>query len=160
MDAYSIQADFRKYLRLDNNTLLAFRLSGAKLGGPNALLHWTGGNNTFRSADLYRLIGNNYFLFNAEFRFPIIHAALTPIGIIGPIRGVFFFDLGGIWFNGQDFRFFEEGEGLKLQDARSSYGFGIQFYLFGYPFHLEWVWKTNLAQKKYYGVNFWIGFDF
>ncbi len=160
MDAYSIEADFRKYLRLDNNTLLAFRLSGFKSGGPNALLEWTGGNNTFRSADLYRLVGNNYFLFNAEFRFPIIHAALTPIGIIGPLRGVFFFDLGGIWFNGQDFRFFEEGEGLKLQDARSSYGFGIQFYLFGYPMHVEWVWKTNLAQKKYSGVNFWIGFDF
>ena len=160
MDAYSIQADFRKYLRLDNYTLLAFRLSGYKSGGPNSMLYWTGGNNTFRSSGYRRLVGNNYFLFNAEFRFPIIHAALTPIGILGPIRGSFFFDLGGVWFNGESFRVFEEGEGLKLRDAVSSYGFGIQFFMFGYPFHFDWVWKTDFTKKRYYGMNFWIGFDF
>jgi hypothetical protein len=160
MDAYTMEADFRKYLRLDNNTLLAFRLSGFKSGGPNAELYWTGGNNTFRAADFLRLVGNQYFLFNAEFRFPIVHLALTPIGLIGPVRGNFFFDLGGIWYNGEDFRMFEKGEGLKLQDGRASYGFGIEFFLFGYPMHLDWVWKTDLTRKRYYGLNFWIGFDF
>lgn len=160
MDAYSIEADFRKYIPLNNTSLLAFRLSGFKSGGPNAMLVWTGGDNTFRSADYRRLTGNNYFLFNAEFRFPIIHLALTPIGVIGPLRGVFFFDAGGIWYNEEDFRFFEEGEGLRLKDGRASYGFGLEFWLFGYPMHVEWVWKTNLDKKAFYGVNFWIGFDF
>lgn len=160
MDALSFEGDFRKYFRLGNNTLFAFRLSGATSGGPNSELFWTGGNNTFRATDFLRLVGNKYFLFNAEFRFPIIHLALTPIGIVGPVRGNFFFDLGGVWYNEQDFRMFEKGEGLKLQDGRSSYGFGVEFFLFGYPMHLDWVWKTDLTRKKYYGVNFWIGFDF
>ena len=38
---------------------------------------------------------------NAELRFPIIEAALTPIGVIGGIRGVFFAGVGGAWFGDQ-----------------------------------------------------------
>ena len=38
---------------------------------------------------------------NAELRFPLIEAALTPIGVIGGIRGVFFAGIGGAWFNDQ-----------------------------------------------------------
>jgi len=33
MDAYTLEGDVRKYLRIDNNTLLAFRLSGFYSGG-------------------------------------------------------------------------------------------------------------------------------
>jgi len=72
---------------------------------------------------------------------------------------VFFFDLGGLWFHDQEFRVFERGS-LRLQDALSSFGYGIEFFLFGYPLHVEWVWRTDLRDKEYSGVNFWIGFDF
>ncbi len=159
LDAFTLEGDFRKYLRIDNNTLLAFRLNGFYSGGDNALLFWSGGNNTLRAANYHSLVGNQGFAFNAEFRFPLVHAALTPIGVIGPVRGVFFFDLGGMWFHDEDFRVFKSGS-LKLQDAISSYGYGIEFYLLGYPFHVEWVWRTDLKEKEYSGVNFWIGFDF
>jgi outer membrane protein assembly factor BamA len=159
MDAYTLEGDFRKYLRLDNSSLLAFRLSGYYSGGKNAMLFWSGGNNTLRGAEFRTLVGNKGFFLNAEFRFPLVHAALTPIGVIGPVRGVFFFDLGAFWFHGQEFRVFEKGE-LRLRDALSSFGYGIEFFLFGYPFHVEWVWRTDLKEKKYNGVNFWIGFDF
>jgi len=159
LDAYSLEGDFRKYLRIDNNTLLAFRLNGFYSGGKNAMLFWSGGDNTLRSVDFRSLVGNKGFVFNAEFRFPLVHAALTPIGIVGPVRGVFFFDFGGLWFNGQEYRIFQAGS-LQLQDALSSYGYGIQFFLFGYPLHFEWVYKTDFKSKKYNGVNFWIGFDF
>jgi hypothetical protein len=159
LDAFTLEGDFRKYLRLDNNTLLAFRLSGFYSGGKNALLFWSGGNNTFRGYDFRSLVGNKGFCFNAELRFPLVHAALTPIGVIGPLRGVFFFDFGGVWFNDQSFRVFQPGS-LTLQDATSSLGYGIEFFFFGYPFHVEWVWRTNFKDKEYAGVNFWIGFDF
>ncbi len=159
LDAFTLEGDFRKYLRIDNNTLLAFRLSGFYSGGTNALLYWSGGNNTLRVADFRSMVGNKGFYFNAEFRFPLVHAALTPIGVIGPLRGVFFFDLGGLWFNNEKFRIFESGS-LKLQDALSSMGYGIQFFFFGYPFHVEWVWRTDFKDKAYHGVNFWIGYDF
>ena len=72
---------------------------------------------------------------------------------------MFFFDFGGLWFNDQEYRIFESGS-CKLQDALSSYGYGIEFFLFGYPFHFEWVYRTDFKDKKYNGVNFWIGFDF
>ena len=160
IDSYAFEGDIRKYIRLDNYTLLAFRLSGYKSGGKNPLIYWTGGNNTLRAVDLYSLTGNNIALFNAEFRFALIHLAATPIGLVGPIRGSFFFDLGGAWLNGEKFRFFEKGKKLRLQDALSSYGFGIQFFFFGYPMHFDWVWRTDLKQKTYNGVNFWIGYDF
>ena len=38
---------------------------------------------------------------NAELRFPLIEAALTPVGVIGGIRGVFFANIGGAWFDNQ-----------------------------------------------------------
>jgi hypothetical protein len=160
LDAYTLEGDFRKYLRIDNQTLLAFRLSGFYSGGPNALLYWSGGNNSLRAAEFRSLIGNKGFFFNAEFRFPLVTAALTPIGILGPIRGVFFFDLGAFWFNDQPFDFFEDGQKFKLKDPLASYGYGIEFFLFGYPLHLEWVYKTNFKETNFNGINFWIGFDF
>jgi len=160
IDAYSITADIRKYFRLDNNVSLALRFSGFKSGGKNPLLYWTGGNNTIRSIGFRRLTGNNLFLFNAEFRFPLLFQAWSPLGPLGPIRGVFFFDLGGIWFNGQDFTFFQKDRGIALEDPIASYGFGLEFFFLGYPMHLEWVWRTDLRRRDYYGVNFWIGFDF
>ena len=42
---------------------------------------------------------------NAELRFPIIEAALTPIGVVGGVRGVFFANIGGGWFDNQGFKF-------------------------------------------------------
>lgn len=119
-----------------------------------------GGDNTIRAAPFLRLIGNRGFHFNAEFRFSLIDLAATPIGLIGPVRGVIFFDLGGIWFGEDGFNMFQKGEGFKLKDAISSYGFGIQTFLFGLPFHFEWVYKTDFTDSRYYGFNFWIGFDF
>jgi Tol biopolymer transport system component len=160
LDAYSLEGDFRQYLRIDNQSLLAFRLRGFYSGGKNALLYWTGGNNTLRAAEFRSLVGNKGFFFNGEFRFPLITAALTPIGVIGPFRGVLFFDLGAFWFNGQEFSFFEEGQKFKLKDPLASYGYGIEFFLFSYPLHFEWVYKTDFKTKNFNGVNFWIGFDF
>jgi hypothetical protein len=160
MDAISLEGDYRKYLRLGNQTLFAFRLSGFYSGGKNSLLFWSGGNNSLRGEGFRSLIGNKGFFFNAEFRFPLVTAALTPIGILGPIRGVFFFDIGGLWFNGQTFDFFEDGHGIQLKDGLASFGYGIQFFFFGYPMHLEWVYKTNFKETNSKGIHFWIGFDY
>jgi len=160
MDAIVLEGDVRKYLRLDNQSLFAFRLSGFYSGGKNSMLFWGGGNNLLRGVGFRSLIGNKGFFFNAEFRFPLVTAALTPIGIIGPIRGVFFFDLGGFWFNDQKFDFFEDGQGIKLKDALASFGYGIEFFFFGYPMHLEWVYKTDFKETTKKGLNFWIGFDY
>jgi len=160
MDAFVLEADLRKYIKLDRQTLLAFRFLGTTSSGKNAPFFWTGGNNTIRSIRYSGLTGTNMFWLNAELRFPLIQVAATPIGLIGPVRGVFFFDVGGAWYKDQKFRIFKEGEGLRLEDPIASYGFGLEFFVFGYPMHVDWVWRTDLKQRDYYGVNFWIGFDF
>ena len=79
---------------------------------------------------------------------------------MGPIKGVFFFDTGGAWFKEQEFDFFEPDGGLKLKDGLASYGFGLSVNFMGYPLHFDWVYKTNYKEKSYYGLQFWIGFEF
>jgi len=54
-----------------------------------------------RGYDYLQFAGQNVVFANAELRFPLIEAALTPIGVIGGIRGVFYANIGGGWFNGQ-----------------------------------------------------------
>ena len=60
-----------------------------------------GGNSELRGYDYLQFAGQNVVFANAELRFPLIEAALTPIGVIGGIRGVFFAGIGGAWFNNQ-----------------------------------------------------------
>jgi len=54
-----------------------------------------------RGYDYLQFAGQNVVFADAELRFPLIEAALTPIGVIGGIRGVFFANVGGGWFTGQ-----------------------------------------------------------
>lgn len=170
LDSYAVDFDVRKYFRLSTNTVFALRLNGFRSGGKFPLLYWTGGNNTIRASYFRSLTGNNGFIFSSELRFPLINYMSTPIGILGPIRGVFFFDLGGVWldkpiFDSPDvpiqktgFKFFSDN--YVLQDPISSYGFGLEANLFGYPFHFEWIYRTNMKESKFYGFKFWIGYDF
>jgi len=164
LDSLVLTGEFRKYFRIDNNTLFATRLSGYYSGGNFKMIDWTGGYNTLRSTYYSGAVGNRGFYFNAEFRFPLIQAALTPLGVIGPIRGVVFFDAGGYWYHGKDFRVFQRDKFLKFADALSSYGFGFQVFAFGLPLHFEWVYHTTMKDeyegKRFARFNFWIGLDF
>ncbi len=177
VDSTVIDLDLRKYFKLAPNTLIATRLTGFYSSGANPMLFATGGNNTLRAAQFRSLVGTRGFSFVTELRFPLIHMMSTPIGLLGPVRGVLFFDLGGVWdssipeYTGtdpytknyydelRDFDLFSKGT-TKLKDGLSSYGYALEVNLWGYPLHFEWIYKTNLKEKKYYGMKFWIGFDF
>src|SRR5436309_1459637 len=54
-----------------------------------------------RGYDYLQFVGQNVVFANAELRFPLIEAALTPVGVIGGIRGVFFANIGGGWFSNE-----------------------------------------------------------
>ena len=100
---------------------------------------------------------------------------LTPIGVLGGVRGVFFFDIGGGWFDNPDFKFWttasrdlraadrlpcidESGNlvgvydppvtvnGFRLADARASYGIGLETFVLGFPMHFDWSWRTMFNQ--------------
>ena len=145
-------------------------------------------------------LGSKAGFLNVELRFPFIEAMLTPLGVLGGIRGVFFGNLGGGSFDDQPFKWFSNKaeiitpilavnpntgaltrgaptrvDGLRLVDARASYGLGLETFALGFPVHFDWAWRT-LFNKHWEDVNFaaaggsaefrkprfamWIGYDF
>ena len=100
----TLDADVRKYTRLGTTGLLALRLRGFQQLGRGAGLHLL--RRQLRAARLrvsaVPRITNTAFA-NAELRFPLIEAMLTPLGVLGGIRGVFFAGMGGAHFDGQPF---------------------------------------------------------
>ena len=83
-------------MRLGTNGVLAFRARGFKSWGEFPGYIYFGGNSELRGYDYLEFLGNKAFFANAELRFPLIEAALTPLGVIGGLRGVLFFNLGGV----------------------------------------------------------------
>src|SRR5206468_7841727 len=37
--------------------------------------------------------------------------------------------------------------GLRLQDARASYGIGLETFALGFPIHFDWSWRTLLNRS-------------
>jgi hypothetical protein len=168
----TVDADLRYYLRLGGSGLLAMRARGFKSWGDEPDFSYFGGNADLRGYEYLEFIGNNTFYGNVELRFPLVEAMLTPVGILGGIRGVFFAGAGGAFFNDQSFRFWSNktiqgytpligysqdnitGEytpvygdpvdisGFRLQDGRASYGFGLETFALGFPIHFDWAWRT------------------
>ena len=115
--------------------------------------------------------GNTGFFGNAELRFPLIEAMATPIGVLGGIRSVFFFDISGAKYANQPFQMFASStqtyqttagyvvdpvtgaiipipgpnvtvDGFRLQDGKASYGLGLETFALGFPMHFDWSWRT------------------
>ena len=97
----TVDIDARHYLRIGGSGLLATRFRGFKSWGDFPDFLYFGGNSELRGYDYLQFAGQNTVFADAELRFPLIEAALTPIGVIGGIRGVFFANIGGAWFNHQ-----------------------------------------------------------
>ena len=172
----TLDVDFRHYQRLVANGVLAFRFKGFKSWGQNSDYLYFGGNSEMRGYEYLQFIGHKAFFANVELRYPMIDAALTPIGTIGGLRGVLFFNIGGGVFNNQDFRpFVSQTEpvplflgyqndpltgfpvpvfgpdipvsGFRLVDSQASYGIGLQTSLLGFPMHFDWAWKTRFNRQ-------------
>jgi outer membrane protein assembly factor BamA len=101
----TVDTDVRYYQRLATSGVLAMRFRGFKSVGSSPDFLYFGGNSEMRGYNYLEFVGQNAVFANAELRFPLIEAALTPVGVIGGIRGVFYANIGGGWFNGQDYQF-------------------------------------------------------
>jgi len=97
----TFDGDIRHYSRIGSTGVFATRLRGFKSLGDFPDFQYFGGNSELRGYDYLQFAGQNIVFANAELRFPLIEAALTPIGVIGGIRGVFFAGIGGAWFSNQ-----------------------------------------------------------
>jgi hypothetical protein len=199
----TVDADARFYQRIGGTGLLALRARMFKSWGQAPGFIYFGGNSELRGYDYLSFLGSNAAFFNAELRFPLIHAMLTPVGVMGGIRGVLFAGMGGGWFEGQPFSWWKNNselytpiigyrqtslitqepiygpptqvDGLRLVDARGSYGIGLETFALGFPIHIDWSWKTlfnrdweDLKFAAFGGssefrkpqVTFWMGYDF
>jgi hypothetical protein len=162
------EADARYYLRLGGSGLLALRARGFKSWGEYPDFLFFGGNSEMRGYEYLEFLGQNVFFGNAELRFPFIEAMLTPVGVLGGIRGVMFFNIGGGWFNDSNFKFWDtkpenhtipfrnlstglveqvggvtrQITGFRLRDSRASYGIGLETFALGFPVHFDWSWRT------------------
>ena len=207
----TIDADVRYYLRMGSSGLLALRARGFRSWGDAPDFMYFGGNSEMHGYEYLEFIGDRAGYLNAELRFPFIEAMLTPIGVLGGIRGVLFANMGGAGFGettdparqGEPFKWastsaetytpiigfstlnaFQQtpifGEptvinGLRLVDARASYGIGLETFALGFPVHFDWSWRT-LLNKDWEDLRFaafggssafrkpkfslWIGYDF
>jgi outer membrane protein assembly factor BamA len=133
-----------------------------------------GGNSEMRGYEYLEFIGSESAFLNAELRFPFIEAMLTPLGVLGGIRGVFFANIGGGHFEGQPFKWFSNKseqytpiigyndlifsrtpifgqttsvDGFRLVDSRASYGIGLETFALGFPVHFDWAWRTLLNKE-------------
>jgi hypothetical protein len=94
----TIDLEARHYLRLGGSGLLATRIKGFKSTGDFPDFWYFGGNYDLRGYDYLEFAGQNAVVANAGLRVPF--EVLRP-RVIGGIRGVFFANIGGAWFNNQ-----------------------------------------------------------
>ncbi|HVC20152.1 MAG TPA: hypothetical protein VNE16_08750 [Vicinamibacterales bacterium] len=162
--------DARYYMRIGASGLLALRGRVFKSFGNDPDFLYFGGNSEMHGYDYLQFIGQNAVFGDAELRFPIIEAALTPVGVLGGVRGVFFFNVGGAWWSNTGFKFFSSSpetvtpitsygydqngnpvaipgtpttvSGFRLEDGRASYGIGLETFALGFPIHFDWSWRT------------------
>jgi hypothetical protein len=113
----TIDGDVRYYLRLGGSGLLALRARGFRSWGDAPDFTFFGGNSEMRGYNYLEFIGHNAFFGNAELRFPLIEAMLTPIGVLGGVRGVAFFNIGGASFNLNGNAVNRQGEPFKFASS-------------------------------------------
>ena len=167
------ELDARKYLALGYDFLIAARFTGFISRGRDPYISYWGGNNQVRSAYFYNIAGTEGWFANLEFRFPLVNVANTIIGQIGPVRGVLFADLTRSKIKGYGSVFYESfdpfGITTKTFDVLGSLGYGVQFFLFGLPMHLEVVYQLKIPRvSRFWDIQrssssqtkFWIGYDF
>lgn len=165
----TVDADVRYYLRLGGTGLLALRGRGFRSFGTYPDYTFFGGNSEMHGYEYLEFIGQSAVFGNAELRFPLIEAMLTPLGVLGGVRGVAFANIGGGWFDNSGYKFWDNKDtvytplsyqldeagnvitvpgtprdisGFRLVDGRASYGVGLETFALGFPIHFDWSWKT------------------
>ena len=151
---WTIQADFRKYLRIGREYSLGLRMTGGHSAGRNPQRFLLGGMSNWinyqyrdvsdqvlnddmfffstfagplRGTPYYELVGSNFYLANVEFRFPAIQyliLGLLPLGF-QDIRGVGFFDIGTAFSDYDTWNPTEKGSGFLPRLVDARAGYGF-----------------------------------
>jgi outer membrane protein assembly factor BamA len=118
LNRQSVDLDLRKYIRLGSSGLLALRARGFNSWGATPDFIYFGGNSELRGYEYLEFIGSKAAFMNAELRFPVIEAMLTPLGVLGGIRGVLFAGMGGGAYDGRSTDPTREGAPFQAFSSR------------------------------------------
>ena len=158
------QLDARRYFQVTQRSNFALRLFAGIIEGNVPGYFYIGGLDTVRGFDFRSILGDRAFVGNVEYRFPLVDALIGPAYDFRGIRGRIFLDVGGAWFDqfNQDFDFWDSEES-RLQDAVSSYGFGLTVIFLGlelnWDFAQKWDFKDSVGDDGF-SSSFWIGSRF
>ena len=157
------ELEMRQYLAVSQRSNLALRLYTGYAAGNQPIPLYFGGLDDLRGVDFRSMVGDRAFYTNLEYRFPLIDVLATPVVSFRGVRGRVFLDVGGAWFDiyGQDFDFWNSEEG-RLEDAVSSYGFGVTINLMGIDLNWDFAQLWDFKDSLGYGFSsqFWIGTRF
>lgn len=187
---FSLNFDYRKYLRFWFDNSFVFRLSGGSSFGGNAQRFFVGGtdnwiNRTFktdgvpissasdfafltpalplRGYDYAEQIGTKYGLLNLELRIPVIRYLLTgglPL-FFQNILGVAYLDAGSAWDNTKKLKFIGTDEFGNTITKDLLLGTGIGFRVYMlFLWRIDIAWKYNLEKFSKPRYYFSIGLDF
>ncbi len=150
----NIKGDFRKYIGLTKNVVLAGRLfyeqSNGRdkrefpLGGVSIIpIRW---DAILRGYEFDEFWGDRILSGNVEIRIPFVERLDFAMGLsIKGIRSVIFYDFGSFWTNG------------KTNPSLSSTGIGFRMNLGFLPIRLDYSWPKGNDKAK---THFSLGYDF
>ena len=153
VDGYSLGVgDYRRYFNIRMRGAIAVRGVFAGSGGGQQQILRVGGPDSFRGTDFGGIAGSKVAFSNVELRFPIFTELL---------RGVLFMDSGAGWRDAAGLKLSgsDGPSGVRLQDLRMAYGFGIRGFV-GLPLRIDVAWPTDLVRSGRTLTTFSIGWDF
>lgn len=183
--------DYRTYLPISREIGFALRISGGSSGGRNPINFVLGGvenwlNYSFkrninatditdfyfsyfvmplRGTRYYERVGTNFFLINAELRFPLVDYLIVrfplPLGLAN-IRGAGFLDAGSAWNTTRFFKALADDPvtGRRLNDLIASFGWGLRANLGIFLLRVDTAWRTDLQSTSKPRYLFSLGTDF
>ena len=194
--------DFRHYQRILKHSIFAFRFHGATSLGSEKIIHFIGGSNNwlfpsfnnetpFPPGDdyAYQTIstslrgfnynirnGGTYFLFNNEFRLPLIKYLTKKkirFTLLRNLQLIGFFDIGMAWFGNSPFGKDNPINSVVISNPSVNvdvlyfrdplvygYGFGARTTLFGYFLRFDWAWGVETRQVQPSKFYLSMGLDF
>ncbi len=185
------QFDYRTYLPFLDENVFAFRASGASSIGANPQKFFMGGvsnwiNRSYATelipinsvADYAFLtpvfplrgfnydtqLGTNYYLVNAEIRFPLVQyfvPGLLPI-LLSNIEGVAFVDAGSAFDSFSSYKPFTKNPSgaLVTQDLLVGSGFGARVPFLYFVLRFDYAWQYNIEGFHSPQFYFSLGGDF
>lgn len=161
---WTIYGDFRQYLKLDQLSLLAWRVQAFHSGGNIPQLFIFGGGLSFRGFGYRELIGNTGAIVNIELRAPLLPPGpRRHIPTLNAFRFKLFADAGILdlanFFTDQ--ALIVGSQGYNASQGIGSFGAGLTIFFAGLPINFELAWVHNFRSiDSSPHLNFSIGYDF